>query len=341
MRSWLILLLAGSGFAQPAVENQVSHTTESLRGASAVSRQIAWASGTHGAYLRTTDGGGNWISAQVPGAGALDFRAVVAFSADQAFLMSAGPGDQSRIYHTTDGGGHWQLEFTNQDPKGFFDSMAFWDAKHGIVLGDPVPVDGKLKFELLVTEDGQSWHSIPTARLPDAKEGEGAFAASNSSIAVLRSGSYQNIWFASGGTVARVFHSSDHCRTWTVAETPIIHGSDSAGIFSIAFRDAFHGLIAGGDYKHPNDEVPNLASTSDGGKTWHLERNPDARGYLSAVTYGSGSPTSWFLVGPDYVTVAHGNQRARYSNQTFNAVSIFPERGALLVGAKGAIAVIP
>src|SRR6202166_3296182 len=134
----LVLLTVATAWGQSVPRVQFSHTTESLRGVSAVSRQIAWASGTHGTYLRTTDGR-LWIPAQVPGAESLDFRAVVAFSADEAFLMSAGPGDQSRIYHTTDAGRHWQLQFTNRNPKGFFDSMVFWDPTHGIVLGDPIP----------------------------------------------------------------------------------------------------------------------------------------------------------------------------------------------------------
>src|SRR5437868_11434196 len=117
MRLLYLLLLATTAVAQgPRV--QISNTTESLRGISAVSRQVAWASGTHGTYLRTTDGGRTWIPRVVPEANALDFRAVVAFSADKAFLMSAGPGDQSRIYHTADAGQHWQLQFTNSNPKG-------------------------------------------------------------------------------------------------------------------------------------------------------------------------------------------------------------------------------
>src|SRR5207302_4219287 len=103
-----------------------------------------------------------------------------------AFLMSAGPGDQSRIYHTIDAGKHWQLQFTNPNPKAFFDSMVFWDKTHGIVLGDPIPDEtGKLKFELLLTEDGETWRPIPPAQVPPAEEGEGAFAASNSGIAIL------------------------------------------------------------------------------------------------------------------------------------------------------------
>ena len=127
-----------------------------------------------GSATTTTDGGVTWTSAQVPDAATLDFRAVVAFSAAEAFLMSAGPSDQSRIYHTSDGGKNWVLQFTNTNPKAFFDSMAFWDSKHGIVLGDPIPDEsGKLKFEVLLTDDGQTWKQIPPTQLPEAMEGEG------------------------------------------------------------------------------------------------------------------------------------------------------------------------
>jgi len=70
--------------------------TENLRGISAVSDKVAWASGTHGAYLRMVDGI-NWTVAQVPGAEELDFRDVEAFSEDVAYILSAGPGNQSRI----------------------------------------------------------------------------------------------------------------------------------------------------------------------------------------------------------------------------------------------------
>ncbi|MFY9793471.1 MAG: hypothetical protein WAJ99_19995, partial [Candidatus Sulfotelmatobacter sp.] len=91
-----VLLAAATLPAQVTRQTQPSNTTENLRGVSAVSQQVAWASGTHGTFLRTTDGGRSWISGQVPGATTLDFRGVVAFSADEAFMMSSGPGDQSR-----------------------------------------------------------------------------------------------------------------------------------------------------------------------------------------------------------------------------------------------------
>ena len=379
----LLLLLAATAVAQSGPRVELSHTTESLRGVIAVSHEVAWASGTHGTYLRTTDAGVTWTPAQVPDATTLDFRAVVAFSATEAFLMSAGPGDQSRIYHTADAGQHWQLQFTNTNPKGFFDSMVFWDPKHGVVLGDPIPDEsGKLKVELLQTDDGETWKPIPSAQLPPALEGEGAFAASNTCLAIVAksvrkndtSDADANLWFATGGKIARVFRSTDRGQTWQVFDTPILHGPDSAGIFSIAFRDSLHGVIAGGDYKHPKDDGPNLAFTDDGGKTWTLsDMHPQA--FFSAVAYDRKineeaiaqqkadkapaapnkkkprvkpiDPQRLFLVGDDFIfDFRPPNNPRRISPKKslpmkFNAASAFPEGGALIVGPKGSIAMLP
>ena len=398
MRPLLCCLLAAAAMAQSGPRVSTSQTTEDLRGVSAVSQAVAWASGTHGTYLRTTDAGRTWTTAQVPDATNLDFRGVVAFSADEAFLMSAGPGDQSRIYHTSDAGKHWQLQFKNDNPKGFFDSIAFWDPKHGVALGDPIPDEsGKLHFELLLTDDGETWHAIPPSQLPESQAGEGAFAASNTCLAIVHSGvaneswksgpsgpreSAQNIgasapdpniWFATGGITARVFHSPDRGQTWKVADTPLLHGPDSAGIFSIAFRDPLHGVIAGGDYKRPKDDGPNLAFTADGGQTWTLSRlHPQA--YFSAIAYDqhvnqtalrqqaeqkaaeqSGkklraqptAPERLFIIGPDFIFDFRPptNPRRFGGNKkqalAFNAVSPYPEGGALIVGPKGSVAVIP
>jgi photosystem II stability/assembly factor-like uncharacterized protein len=403
MRNAVFTLLAfAAAFAQSAPQVRYTRTKENLRGISVVSETVAWASGAHGTYLRMADGR-IWIPDQVPGAEALDFRGVVAFSADEAFLMSSGPGDQSRIYHTADAGRHWQLQFTNKNPKGFFDSIAFWDRTHGIVLGDPIPDEnGNLKFEVLMTDDGQTWNPISSAQLPPAIEGEGAFAASNSCVAILRSTQADdvsdgvgatngegttssravvvaekngtsapeeidpNIWFATGGKVARVFHSPDRGHTWQVFETPIVHGEDSQGIFSIAFRDATHGVIAGGDYKHPDQAGSDLAFTSDGGKTWQLSKI-FPQFYYSAVAYdreyglrendrpknpGKESNSAndnirLFLAGsksiydfrPPQDPIRIGGSKK--SDLEFNAIGPRPSGGALIVGAKGTLAVIP
>src|SRR4051812_26886763 len=79
-------------------------TSENFRGVSAPGKNVIWASGTHGTYVRTVDGGQRWQVAQVPDAASLDFRDVEAFNGDLAYLLAAGPGELSRIYKTDDGG---------------------------------------------------------------------------------------------------------------------------------------------------------------------------------------------------------------------------------------------
>src|ERR671926_1924389 len=126
-----LLLLACTSQARSQWAAQDSGTRVRLRGVSAVSARVAWASGAGGTFARTTDGGQTWQAGQVPGAAELDFRDVDAFDADTAYLLAIGPGDRSRIYKTNDGGRTWALQFQNRRPAAFFDCMAFWDARRG------------------------------------------------------------------------------------------------------------------------------------------------------------------------------------------------------------------
>jgi photosystem II stability/assembly factor-like uncharacterized protein len=303
-----------------------SGTGENLRGVSAAA--TVWASGTHGTYLRSLDAGKTWKVAQVPGAEQLDFRDVEAFGKDRAYLLSAGPGDLSRIYKTNDGGGHWNLQFTNRDPKGFLDCMAFWDREHGIVLGDPL--DGK--FELLTTSDGGGhWSRVSPDGIPPAMDGEGAFAASGTCVAVQGK---SHAWFVTGGKAARVFRSADGGRTWKVSDSPIVHGAEGQGIFSVAFRDARHGVIAGGDYKNPQQSGAGLAFTDDGGATWTLSRiTPQP--YFSAVSFAGSGVLALGTSGAFFAT----SQTPPWEKSwkiNLNAVAVKHGR-AWAVGPKGAI----
>ena len=147
----------------PKWEDQQSGVTARLRGVSAVNGTVAWASGANGTVLRTNDGGTSWQKLTVPDATTLDFRDVDAITTLTAYVLSIGNGAASRIYKTRDGGGSWTLQFTNQDPKGFFDAMAFWDERSGIVMGDSI--DGR--FDILRTMDGgATWSHVAASGLP-------------------------------------------------------------------------------------------------------------------------------------------------------------------------------
>src|SRR5579862_1576774 len=95
MKLLIPLLLGALAFAQNWV-SQPSGTKASLRGVSALSAKVVWASGSRGTWLRTMDGGATWHAATVPGGQDLDFRGVRGIDEHTAYLMSSGPGDKSR-----------------------------------------------------------------------------------------------------------------------------------------------------------------------------------------------------------------------------------------------------
>lgn len=301
-----------------------------FRGLCVVSASCAWVSGTKGTYARTIDGGKSWSVGTVPGAEKLDFRDVEAFGETTAYLLAAGPGDASRIYKTVDGGKTWALQFKCADPAAFFDAIAFWDEKNGMALGDPV----QGRFQLLVTADGgASWKPLAAKTLPPALPGEAAFAASGTCLVTHGA---SDVWFATGGAKsARVFHSKDRGQNWEVSETPLVAGTESAGIFSIAFRDKQHGMIVGGDYRNSDATGANAAITADGGKTW----TPLKKGlpYRSAVAWAKDR---WVAVGTtgSHVSLDHGATWKPLDKVNYNSVAFTADGDGWAVGPKGRIA---
>ena len=165
-----VSIISLSSFSYAQWQPQNSQTTADFRGLSVVSQEVAWASGSRGTYVRTIDAGVTWHAATVAGAEKLDFRDVHAIDANTAYLLSAGSGESSRIYKTSDGGGQWTLQYTNRNPQAFFDALAFWDAEHGIALSDPVGDH----FLIITTADGgATWKEIPRESIPAALAGRG------------------------------------------------------------------------------------------------------------------------------------------------------------------------
>ncbi len=332
MRFPLLLLLCPFAAAQ-TWSLQTSGVTASLRGAAAVSPTVAWASGTGGTWLRTEDGGATWISGKVPGAETLDFRDLHAVDARTAFLMSIGSGPQSRIYKTADAGLHWQLLFTNPDAQGFFDAIAFWDPTHAILVGDPV--DGHMT--IFTTEDGGIHWTL--RQTPPALAGEGAFAASGTCLVTHGA---SEAWFATGGKgAARVFHTTDGGRSFTVASSPIRADAASAGIFSLDFSDALHGIAVGGDYSQPDAPAHNIALTSDGGRTWTEPSGTPPAGFRSAVLYVPDAHL-WIATGTSGsdISIDGGRTWRTFDHGNFNALAFASRDAGWAVGPKGRIAAI-
>jgi photosystem II stability/assembly factor-like uncharacterized protein len=323
----LAILQAGPAFQWTPLSTNV---TARLRGVSAVSDRVVWASGTDGTVVRTTDGGASWHRLTIPGSEKLDFRDIDAVNDRTAYVLSIGPGELSRIYKTSDAGLTWTEQFVNRDPKAFYDAMAFWDEKRGVAVSDSV--DGQ--FVILTTRDsGASWTRVPPSALPAALPNEGFFAASGTNVTVAAP---NHVWLGTGAaSEARVLHSSDGGRTWAVSKTPLA-AAPSAGIFSIAFSDTRHGIVVGGDYKAESAASDNAAITSDGGATWTPVMG--LTGFRSVAAYQPGDAATIVAVGPSGTDVSKdgGKTWSAIPGPGFHAFS-FARKGRIGfgVGEKG------
>jgi photosystem II stability/assembly factor-like uncharacterized protein len=277
-----VLALASLTFAdtvhQPKLTPQNSGTTQGLIAVSPVNERVVWASGRGGTFTKTTDGGKTWTAGVVPGAEALQFRDVQGVSEKVAYLSSIGNNTTDfRIYKTTDGGATWALQFENQNPAAFYDCFAFWTPKRGIAHSDSV--NGV--FPDLRTTDGKTWKDI-SANMPPALAGEFSFAASGTCVATQGE---RNAWIATGGvTPARILATRDGGDTWNAYATPLV-SSPSAGAFSVDFRDAWHGIVGGGDLDPADPNMAGTAVSSDGGKTWTLTNAAPVTGAIFGLSY--------------------------------------------------------
>jgi photosystem II stability/assembly factor-like uncharacterized protein len=325
---------AREGVKGPTLTPERSGTTNRLQAISPVSPQVAWASGIGGTYAVTIDGGATWRTGVVPGADTLEFRDVEGVDARTAFLLSAGPGDQSRIYKTSDGGATWSRLFTNQEPNAFYDCFAFWSPRRGLTMSDAV--NGR--FPVIRTTDGTRWDVIGE-RLPAASAGEGAFAASGTCVAVQGD---KLAWIATGaGASARVLTTSDGGDTWAAHDIPIVRGTSTSGAFSVDFRDARHGILGGGELTAPARPSNNVARSSDGGRTWTLATGTSFPGPVFGLTYVRGKG--------DRKVVATGPSGAAWSPdegdhwltlpgvENYWAVAFASPKAGWLVGTEGRI----
>ncbi len=328
---WLLaLVVSGESFWSV----QTTGMDTSLRGVSVTGtgegtgKEVVWVSGSNGAVLRSVDGGKSWERIAVAGGEKLDFRAIQAFDARTAYAMSAGDGNQSRIYKTEDGGKTWRKQYEGPRREIFLDGLVCRSEKECFVVGDPV--DGK--FLLLRTGDGEKWEVTGREAMPGALKGEGAFAASNSSMAWCGK---SDIYFGTGGPAARVFHSNDLGQSWTVTETPIQSGNAASGIFSLGCEGE-RIVAVGGDYQKAEGRERTAAYSQDGGKTWRLaEEQPS--GYRSAVVrMGNGR---WLALGTNGADESGdgGGHWSRKSGMDWNAVVASGGR-VWAVGPKGTVA---
>lgn len=258
-----------------------------------------------------------------------EFRAVAATEND-FFMLSV--GSPALLYKTGDSG-NMELVYKEEHEKAFYDAMVFWNDKEGIAMGDPV----NNCISIIITRDGgNTWEKLDCENLPEIKEGEAAFAASNSNIAIEG----DKTWILTGGKTSRVYFSPDKGETWEVFETPLIDGKATTGGYSIAFYDEKKGVIIGGDYTKPGEKVANKAISKDGGKTWNLIADGEEPGYKSSVNFVPGSNAK-HIIATGFNGVSYskdsGKSWEQLSNEAFYTLRFKNDSVAYAAG-KGRIA---
>lgn len=286
MRIFLVLavfLLVGCGsnekettknpFTSAEIES-ILEDSISVRAIEVIDGNMAFAAnkGMYGIY---NAGPGSWnINVQAYDTILPEYRAVASTSTD-FFMLSV--GTPALLYKTGDTGA-MELVYKEEGENVFYDAMIFWNDREGIAMGDPT----QNCISVIITRDGgHNWTKLGCEELPPGIEGEAAFAASNSNIAVVGN----HTWILTGGISSRVFYSPNKGQTWEVFDTPLVQGTPTTGGYSIDFYDEKNGFIIGGDYTNPNDNKANKATTSDGGKTWKLVGDGSGPGYKSSVRY--------------------------------------------------------
>lgn len=306
-----------------------SGTTAGFRGLSAVSENVAWASGSGGTVVRTINGGQSWENVSVPETDTLQFRDIEAFDENTAIVLSAGL--PAVIYKTTDGGQNWEQKYFSMAEGTFYDAMDFWDDQTGIAFGDAI--DGRLLI-LRTFDGGENWEELPFENRPQAIDGQGGFAASGTCLRTQGDG---NVYIGLGGLESSVFYSRDRGESWQKSVAPLDYGP-SAGIFSIQFKDGMNGLLVGGDYNGDSLTTKNnVAYTLDGGESWQkVMAGMEPNGYRSCIDFldefvlvvGRGS-SDFYREGDQAYTPMEGKYYAVSTSKDGKAAYASGPRGAV------------
>ena len=171
-----------------------------------------------------------------------------------------------------------QIVFRDTVRTAFYDALHFVNDDLGYAFSDP-DSDLKVKLAVFNSKGRNSWYVIDQGGSVKMNAGEAAFAASNSNMASTK----DHLWIATGGATARIFRLDFKNEKWSVFNTPFIQGSSSQGIYSIDFYNRKFGIAVGGDYTKQEQNINNIATTNDGGKTWQIQASGKNAGYKTCV----------------------------------------------------------
>ncbi len=228
-------------------------------------------------FTKTSDGGQTWEGGTIPMGMAPFGNSICPIDANTAWVTGTDVDYTNYLLQTTDGGLTWtrHLEDGFIGATSYVDFVHFFDALHGVAMGDPAESETEPTpfFEVYTTSDGgQNWARVSSDNLPAAMPNEFG-------IDHLYDARGDTVWFgtvnSSNFNPIRLFRSVDRGATWTAA---------LAAVWPFSFADGQYGIGAEQVSSVQND----LRLTTDGGDTW-TDLPPLNLGYLTSLAMVPGS----------------------------------------------------
>jgi photosystem II stability/assembly factor-like uncharacterized protein len=210
-------------------------------------------------YIRSADGGVTWRvdSVDAPAGYGLSGIAPVDATTCYAALYNANVGIGGGIFKTADGGRSWKQVNAGSlfSVNSFPDIVYFFDAQHGLAVGDDDGVD-TARLEIYTTADaGKTWQRVPDRNNPPTAHY--AFSTNFNGYTVAQN----RFWFTASDSYGNsyIYRSDDFGQHWQqflyTLPTPI---------YDFAFTDKLNGLGVSLNF----GVGASVVETHDGGKTW-------------------------------------------------------------------------
>jgi photosystem II stability/assembly factor-like uncharacterized protein len=260
-------------------------------------------------FLRTTDGGTNWVP--FTGTGIFFF---VDANTGWSFYGSGVNGSEPpfKILRTTNGGTDWTEQFSD-NVAGGYNAIFFSDVNNGWVVGD----SGKV---VETTNGGTNWNYVTNSGINSNYRSKTVFFLDA-----------ENGWISSkdGAGNGIIRHTTDGGASWSTQVTPLTNSQGGNAIFSVYFIDDQNGWLTA-DY----GRICHFAGTTSIGSdienvhTFSLAQNfPNPFNPSTVISYqlpvaGYVSLKVYNLLGTEVAVIVDGFKPAGNYEFEFNASSL-------------------
>ena len=219
----------------------------------------------------STDSGDNWIQRQTP-----EFRAgtdLCVYNKEKIWFCT---GD-GKIYHSSDGGSHWVLQYEDLTNQSFFDFVKFFDELNGVVIGDAAFNSGEPAPVFKTTDGGNNWLNVNDSSLINEYSRDQFHTFSFPSV---------DVGYFYGSANDHLYKTIDGGSNWEIVPLPV----EVTDIFMLKFYDEEIGMFVADN----GPDTDYIYRTIDGGENWQ-KLNLESNTVHHDIEFLPGKPDSvWF-----------------------------------------------